>query len=313
LLDLYGGVRLAKADRFRHAALEVVKQHIHFDSALWGCFDLEAGGARTHSGTLYHLPDHMMVEYQDVREHDWINLQTVMNPGATLSVCVEAVKNTLHPLVLAYMNKYGMHHTLSTAFVEPGLNLWTAISFFRGRAGPAFAETERALKQELVPHLVQAWHLNAIRNVSQRPASADLQRARALIDTPGVVHSTEPGLVHLLRREWPDWQGPAIPAAVVDTLASTPHFIGHALVVRRVSQFDRMSLIEVREASDVDRLTPRQRDVALAFAAGRTYREIAADLGASPTTIRNHLQSVYERLGVSTKIELARRLEALLD
>lgn len=311
LLEVYGRVGTTPAARFRRTVLEIVRCYLPFDSALWGSFTLEPGGARAHSGTLYGLPDQMMVDYQDIKQHDWLNLQSVAAPGTTFNVSAEQIKDTVHPLALSHMRKYGMEHTLCTAFAEPKLNLWTAIALYRGPAGCTYTEEERELKQALVPHVVQAWHLNAIHAVSDRDAHEDLCRTRALVDAHGLVHATEPGLAQLLCREWEGWEGPRLPDSVAEAVATDGAFRGRTVSVHTLGRFDQLTLIEVREAAAVDQLTPRQRAVAEAFATGQTYREIAASLGTSPATIRNHLQAVYEKLGVSSKIELARRLEAI--
>ncbi|MEM7212574.1 MAG: GAF domain-containing protein, partial [Pseudomonadota bacterium] len=56
-------------------------------------------------------------------------------------------------------------------------------------------------------------------------------------------------------------------------------------------------------------LTKRELEVASAYASGESYKEIARTLGLSPTTVRTHLRTVYTKLGVTSKIELARFLE----
>lgn len=56
-------------------------------------------------------------------------------------------------------------------------------------------------------------------------------------------------------------------------------------------------------------LSKREMEVALAYASGESYKEIARSLGLSPTTVRTHLRTVYTKLGVTSKIELARFLE----
>lgn len=48
-------------------------------------------------------------------------------------------------------------------------------------------------------------------------------------------------------------------------------------------------------------LTPREREVLDWVAAGKTNRDIAAILGASPRTVEKHLERVYEKLGVETR------------
>lgn len=54
-----------------------------------------------------------------------------------------------------------------------------------------------------------------------------------------------------------------------------------------------------------DTLTPRQREVATLAAHGRNARDIGTALGCTLNTARSHLRTIYERLGVSNRIELA--------
>ena len=55
-------------------------------------------------------------------------------------------------------------------------------------------------------------------------------------------------------------------------------------------------------------LSNREQEVAEAYATGQSYKEIARTLGVSPTTVRTHLRTVYSKLGVTSKIQLARFL-----
>ncbi|HEV7310661.1 LuxR C-terminal-related transcriptional regulator [Ensifer sp.] len=52
-------------------------------------------------------------------------------------------------------------------------------------------------------------------------------------------------------------------------------------------------------------LSERERAVAERFAAGLTYREIGEALFIAPSTVRTHLATIYGKLGVRNKIELA--------
>jgi DNA-binding CsgD family transcriptional regulator len=52
-------------------------------------------------------------------------------------------------------------------------------------------------------------------------------------------------------------------------------------------------------------LTPREREIALLAARGRTSKEVAADLVLSVRTVDNHLANVYAKLGVPGRAELA--------
>ncbi len=48
-------------------------------------------------------------------------------------------------------------------------------------------------------------------------------------------------------------------------------------------------------------LTAREREVLLWVVRGKTNREIAANLWIAPSTVRKHLENIYEKLDVSTR------------
>lgn len=48
-------------------------------------------------------------------------------------------------------------------------------------------------------------------------------------------------------------------------------------------------------------LSPREREVLALTAQGRSAREIATQLFLAPTTVKTHLQNLYEKLGVSDR------------
>lgn len=55
-------------------------------------------------------------------------------------------------------------------------------------------------------------------------------------------------------------------------------------------------------------LTPVERRVVELVAAGSTNREVAAALFLSTRTVEGHLSRVYGKLGVRSRVELARKL-----
>ena len=63
-----------------------------------------------------------------------------------------------------------------------------------------------------------------------------------------------------------------------------------------------------RANDDRDELTARELQTALLVARGATNREAAASVFLSPKTVEKHLSSVYRKLGVRSRSELARRL-----
>lgn len=58
-----------------------------------------------------------------------------------------------------------------------------------------------------------------------------------------------------------------------------------------------------------DGLTQREREVALLVSEGLRSREVAERLGIASQTVKSHLKTIFDKLGVRNRVELARRLE----
>lgn len=57
------------------------------------------------------------------------------------------------------------------------------------------------------------------------------------------------------------------------------------------------------------RLSPRELEIARAYAGGDNYHRIAEQLCIAPSTVRTHLATIYRKLGVSSKLELHKVLD----
>ena len=62
-------------------------------------------------------------------------------------------------------------------------------------------------------------------------------------------------------------------------------------------------------AAAADGLTQREREVALLVADGLRSREVAERLWIASQTVKSHLKTIFDKLGVRNRVELARRLE----
>ncbi len=59
-------------------------------------------------------------------------------------------------------------------------------------------------------------------------------------------------------------------------------------------------------------LTAREMQIARAVAEGRGNREIATQLGITEQTVKNHLTSIFEKVGVASRLQLALAMLAML-
>ena len=84
--------------------------------------------------------------------------------------------------------------------------------------------------------------------------------------------------------------GSVIDSKVVESLVSTKH----------------------PRASDVDRLTPREREILGEMAQGKSNAAIAATLVLSTRAVEKHTNSIFSKLGLSEEIDVNRRVKAVL-
>ena len=95
------------------------------------------------------------------------------------------------------------------------------------------------------------------------------------------------GRGHRLRRQ--PGRGPA---------GAAPAYARHATAAARASAAEARSPLAG--------LTPAALRVARLVAAGRTNRQIADELFISPHTVDSHLRTIYQRLGINSRVELTR-------
>lgn len=84
-------------------------------------------------------------------------------------------------------------------------------------------------------------------------------------------------------------------------------WIGADLMSRVIAAVSRV-LPASAPASTLDTLSPREQEVARAVAQGHSNKEIARQLGITERTVKAHLGTVFEKLGVRDRLQLALRV-----
>ena len=65
-------------------------------------------------------------------------------------------------------------------------------------------------------------------------------------------------------------------------------------------------------SSDLDRLTPREREILSEMAQGKSNAAIAAALVLSTRAVEKHTNSIFSKLGLSEEVDVNRRVKAVL-
>lgn len=64
-------------------------------------------------------------------------------------------------------------------------------------------------------------------------------------------------------------------------------------------------VVDAPQPSFLDRLSPREREVARLLAKGQSNKELAAALGISLGTVKDHVHAVLRKSGCSSRLEVA--------
>lgn len=313
LLDLYRQVQITPPTEFQTITLEKVSHVLPFDSAIWATGIMGAEGTVVHAACIYRQPPEMMENYERIKQHDTLGFETFNRLGQTINAALTTDPywlSRLHPDVLTHINRFGMAHVLTTHIAEPVLRLFTGIAFYRADPQQPYNEDERLLQQNLSPHLVEACNVNRFNftNVQNKEGLLP-NHGRAICDTKGVLHNANHEFEMIMLAEWPDWHGPSLPPTLLDLLSddTKQHFTGHHIVAT-IKALNDMHWVCIRKKTSIDVLSARELEVATRAGRGMNHREIGEALHIAPVTVRNHLQSIYAKLGVNNKVGMARMI-----
>ena len=83
------------------------------------------------------------------------------------------------------------------------------------------------------------------------------------------------------------------------------YWVGRDRVGDLMESLRRIEHVPAREAAPASRLTPRELQVIAAIIEGATNKDIGKKFGLSEQTVKNHLSNIFDKLGVSNRLELA--------
>ena len=72
--------------------------------------------------------------------------------------------------------------------------------------------------------------------------------------------------------------------------------------------FSSSAVTEAARRSETESLSARELEVLQALSKGHTYKQIAADLEISLSTVRTYIQRIYEKLHVHSHAEAVMKL-----
>lgn len=288
---------------FRENLLREVAGLVPFDAAVWGTGEVSA--EHFHSVTVMGLSVRFARHIEKTRQANPMFHYLMQHPDNPVAMA-ELISDDefyVSDFYKKVCRPYKIERILGSSFRDPRNRVYNLVILFRFDQKYRFTTAERQIQKHLIFHMINALSLAYSVYLSQ-VSSEQGGSSAAICDRHGICYDTQPSFLSLIGEKFPDWQGgrlpfalpldsPAVETPVQDLLISaTP--VGDLLCVR------------AREEGPMDMLTKREREIVNSVCRGLSYKEVARPLGIAPSTVSNHVYRVFEKLGVTSRTELAK-------
>ena len=323
---------------FRLRADAVVRRVLDVDVAAWSTTDPATGLLTScHVVGLPYDASRERTVFRCEYESDgdigarYADLARAAVPAAALSISTggEIRRSVRHRDIL---EPAGAVDELRVAFVAGGVP-WGTLTAYRYEGKPPFSERDVRVAAAAGPVVAVGIRRGLLRRASEHPLTADVipePPGSVLIDGGGGVVSTTAAAEY-----WLDaiGDGGRLPA-VVNALAAATRSGASAGALEAVvaghdggwvavhaskakgAGDDHVALVLERprpavlaeHVATVHGLTGREREIAGLILQGLSNKEVATTLGTSPYTVNDHLKSIFAKVDVTSRGQLAARL-----
>ncbi|MCV6588169.1 MAG: helix-turn-helix transcriptional regulator [Marinobacterium sp.] len=287
---------------FKEAAFRVFAQYLDADSGVWLTRAEQQIPFYEHDALTLNLPDGFIEDYhhlatvsQQVQQVFGAMLGQLGRTRDILDLMPEAewLNSDMYKL---YCDKYQLHHSLMTLCVAPENQLMNIVTLARHSKTRPFSDREKQIKEFLVPNLTAALKLNIL-NGFQFP-SGKQSTTRAVLDHYGNMIEAEADFMALAHQyslidagKFPLPEHSDITAFEINGLQFETHNACGLLY------------IQVRLPAQMT-LTRRQHEVLTLLKKGLPNKVIAAALGISEATVKNHVKAILKTTGSTSREQL---------
>lgn len=297
--------RTDDAEGLARWAVQDLSQTLGFDAAWYGWAQLSAEGVQIYANATVNLPEGFYKHWQTMADQDLLAATMIESPGGTAIYDRRQARQTDGMVDLS--DTFGLSKILTAMHGRPGRVTSFYLSSYRVTSARHWSQEERDYLQCAVDHLSGAMKLTTTEPGRPNPSGA----VTILVNENGIGILGLSALQDQLGQIWPNWQGDHLPEQL-RRLINLPgqHILPDrdlVVLVDNPPRFQGMGLrrLTLRRLTRMDMLTAREREVARALSDGKSHKEVARLLGLAPATVRNQTQSIYAKLGVDNRANLA--------
>jgi DNA-binding CsgD family transcriptional regulator len=278
------------------------------DAAWCGWAEIKPSEVAVYSSSASNLPDDYTAFWETMNTQDLLARAIVGNPSRVATYARNDLVQTDGMVALA--DRYHLNRMATAMEIRPRGRTAFFLSVYRGGRHPhEWASDETEYLSCGVEHLAAA-----ARTRHRGPLESALgsKGVELLADGTGRAFIGGSALSTAFSDLWPGDGEDELPD-VLRAAAAVPgrtviEDMGLVVEVKPLNghRFRGLTNLSVRRANPLDVLTLREIEIAGKLARGKSHKLIARDLGISPATARNHIQSIYRKTGVDNRVALAR-------
>ncbi|WP_426415650.1 helix-turn-helix domain-containing protein [Aestuariirhabdus sp. LZHN29] len=297
---LYRATSSVELDRYRGWALQQLQEVVAFDGAVWSSGHIST--MRFHTHTLQGVPRQLAEDLIRLREINPLTDALLDRPGEPIDMAevIDDAAFYRSEIYRVCFQPRGIERILSSLHLDPRSGLITLLTLYRFRREEAFTQQDKRVQQRMLYHLLNAASHNCLLHLD-RHQPANPGSVTALCDQHGIYHEVQQDFIDCMEQCFPGEAVSRLPFEI-ERGAAELESQGYCM---QQEQIGDLFCIDVWPRGPLDSLTLRERQVVDAICRGQTFKETARQLGLSPSTVSNHLYRIYQKLGVTSRNELA--------
>lgn len=309
---LYRSAPRIAPEQYRAWALEQLSRVIEFDAAAWGTGNRSASHVLcfSHLG----LDDQFAQRISETLDINPLTDSVEDNLGKPVDMSDVIPDKDFYQSDIYHrvFKPYGIKRILSSTHIDANSGLYSLLSIYRFDPEKVFSDQERELQQRLIYHLVSAGshafflHLR----VGQSFHLTMNQSAAAICDPQGWFHEVQPGFIALINEHFPAREMGQLPIAIPILAEDEGRVVKAGALSFTMQPQGELVFVSIRLQGPLDLLSDREKQTVELVCKGLSFKEAARSLGLAPSTVSNHLYRVYEKLGISSRTELAQLVDS---
>lgn len=297
---LYRDASFIPLAEFSNWALDLLRQVIPFDGAIWGTGHISS--QQFHTQNTLDVSPEIFTQLRKTLAINPIFKQLMLNEG--LAVDMREIINDEEfyqsPLYLECFKPFEIERILSSIDFEFRSGIFTLLTLYRFDRQDKFTSKEKLIHNQLLFHLRCALSHKQFITLNENTQYANNDSKCALCDREGIYHNVTPSFLDLLEAHLPEPTKQQFPLAM--TGLESDFSIANLQFKQEV--IGDLFKLTVRVKNQLDRLSKREGEVVDGICQGSTFKQIAKALNLSPSTVSNHLYRIYSKLGINTRSDL---------